>query len=135
MSYRVLVLLAVLAPGGLRAQTSKEYRICSQKPKTQTEMGACAGEEAKRDDAELIIIYGKVLAAAADDPTAGTEIKNMERLWTEYRDAYIEAIYPAKDKQAEYGSIYPMEVALLRARLTRRHVTELRKLSEQYKGK
>jgi len=47
--------------------------------------------------------------------------KAAERAWIAYRDAYMGAMYPAKDKQAEYGSIYPMEADLLRAKLTQRH--------------
>jgi hypothetical protein len=37
----------------------------------------------------------------------------------------MEAMYPAEDKQAEYGSVYPMEADLLRAKLTQRQVTAL----------
>ena len=58
--------------------------------------------------------------------------KAAERAWIAYRDAYMGAMYPAKDKQAEYGSIYPMEADLLRAKLTQRQVTALRELLQQY---
>ena len=46
----------------------------------------------------------------------------------------MEAMYPAKNKQAEYGSIYPMEADLLRAKLTQRQVTALKELLQQYSG-
>jgi len=49
-----------------------------------------------------------------------------------YRDAYVEAMYPAKDKAAEYGSIYPLSFALLHAQLTRRQVSALPDLLAQY---
>jgi uncharacterized protein YecT (DUF1311 family) len=49
---------------------------------------------------------------------AVAKIKAAERAWITYRDAYMDATYPAKDKQAEYGPIYPMEANLLRAKLT-----------------
>ena len=51
-----------------------------------------------------------------------------------YRDAYMDAMYPAENKQAEYGSIYPMEADLLRAKLTQRQVTALKELLRQYSG-
>ena len=35
---------------------------------------------------------------------AVARIGNAERAWIAYRDAYIEATYPAKDKQTAYGS-------------------------------
>jgi uncharacterized protein YecT (DUF1311 family) len=41
-------------------------------------------------------------------------------------------MYPAKDKQAEYGSVHPMDVNLLLAKLTRQHVAALKELLQQY---
>ncbi len=39
-------------------------------------------------------------------------------------------MYPAADKQKEYGSIYPMEVDLLGAKLTREHIQAIKDLSK-----
>jgi len=44
-------------------------------------------------------------------------------------------MYPAKDKQAEYGSIYPLEANLLRARLTRQQTAALKDLLRRYEGR
>jgi hypothetical protein len=52
-----------------------------------------------------------------------------------YRDAYIEASYPAKNKAIEYGSIYPLDVALLRAKFTQRQVTALEDMLQHYTPK
>ena len=41
-------------------------------------------------------------------------------------------MYPAEDKQAEYGSIFPMEVELLGAKLTRQQTAALREILKQY---
>jgi hypothetical protein len=46
----------------------------------------------------------------------------------------MDAMYSAKDKQAEYGSVYPMEADLLRAKLTERQRTALEELLQQYSG-
>jgi hypothetical protein len=43
-------------------------------------------------------------------------------------------MYPAIDKQAEYGSVYPMEVDLLRAKLTLQQVEALKDLLRQFSG-
>jgi uncharacterized protein YecT (DUF1311 family) len=43
-------------------------------------------------------------------------------------------MYPAKDKQTEYGSMYPMEVDQLTAKLTRQQVTALTELLRQYRS-
>jgi len=97
-------------------------------------MNACANEEAVRVDADLNDVYRKLLSKAASRPEALAKIKAAERAWVAYRDAYIDAMYPANDKQAEYGSVYPMEVDLLRAKLTGQQVAALRALLEQYSG-
>jgi uncharacterized protein YecT (DUF1311 family) len=114
------------------AQDSAQYLACNQKAKTQPEINQCANDEAARVDAELNDVYRKLLAKAASDPDAVAKIKAVERAWIVYRDAYLEAMYPAKDKQAEYGSEYPMDLAVLRAKLTRQQVAALNDLLQQY---
>jgi len=102
--------------------------------KTQAEMTACAGAEAARADAELNQVYSKLLSEVAGQEGAGAKIKASELAWIRYRDAYMDAMYPAKDKQEEYGSVYPMEADLLRAKLTRRQLMALRELLQQHNG-
>jgi len=114
------------------AQNSAAYRACTAKAKAQPELNSCAAEEATRVDAELNAIYRELLAKAVEEPDAVAKIKAAERAWVLYRDAYMEAMYPAEDKQAEYGSIYPMDAALLRAKLTQHQIAALKDLVEQY---
>ena len=102
------------------------------KAKVQLEMNACASDEAARVDTELNDTYRKLLSQAASEPEAVAKIKASEKAWIAYRDAYMDAMYPAKDKQAEYGSIYPMDADLLRAKLTRQQVMALKELLQQY---
>jgi uncharacterized protein YecT (DUF1311 family) len=98
------------------------------------EMNACASEEAARFDAELNNVYHKLLSQAESQEQAVAKIKTAERAWIAYRDAYMDAMYPASNKQAEYGSIYPMQADLLRAKLTKRQVAALKELLGQYNG-
>ena len=132
MKYLSAVFLLAAFPAF--AQDSAQYRACNEKAKTQMEMNTCASEEAARAYAELNEVYRKVLARAGKQEEAVAKIKAAERAWLAYRDAYIDAMYPAKDKKAEYGSIYPTEADLLRAKLTRRQVTALKELLRQYSG-
>ena len=127
-----LMLLTVLGQAPCFAQDSAEYRACSEKANTQAEMTACASAEAKRVDAKLNSTYRALLAKAESQPEAVAKIKVAERAWVVYRDAYIEATYPAKDKATEYGSMYPLEVALLRAKLTKCQVTALEDMLQHY---
>ena len=117
------------------AQDSAEYRACSDKANTQSEMTACASDEAARVDAKLKTKYRALLARVTSQPEALAKIKAAERAWTAYRDAYIEATYPAEDKATEYGSIYPLDVNLLRAKLTRRQVAALEDMLLHYTPK
>jgi len=117
------------------AQDSAEYRNCSDKANTQSEMTACASDEAARVDAKLKTTYRALLARVTSQPEALAKIKAAERAWIAYRDAYIEATYPAEDKAIEYGSIYPLDVNLLRAKLTRRQVAALEDMLLHYTPK
>ena len=130
MRYLAMALLVASLPAF--AQESAQYRACNQKAKTQTDMNACASGEAARLDAELNEVYRKLLSQAASQAGAVAKVKAAERAWIAYRDAYLDAMYPAEDKPAEYGSIYPMEAELLRAKLTQQQVTALKELLKQY---
>jgi len=105
---------------------------CYDKAQTQAALNVCASEDAKRADVVLNNIYRKLLSQVTDQPEAAAKIKMAEKAWIAYRDAYIDATYPAKDKQAEYGTMYPMEVDLLYATLTRRQVTALKEMLQSY---
>ena len=130
---RLAVLLALIS-FPLSSQPSRTHAACLEKGKTQAEMNACANEEAARADAELNSTYRTLLSKAAAQPEAVVKIKAAERAWIAYRDAFVDAMFPAKDKQAEYGSMFPMQVALLRAKLTQQQVAALKDLLEQYRN-
>jgi uncharacterized protein YecT (DUF1311 family) len=127
----ILVFVACSSSPSL-AQNSEQYRACSERAMSQVAMNECANQEAKRADAELNSIYAELLSKAASEPEAVAKIETAERAWIAYRDAYIVAMYPAKDKQAKYGSIYPMEVDLLYAELERKQTAALNELLQQY---
>jgi uncharacterized protein YecT (DUF1311 family) len=98
-------------------------------------MNACANEEAQHADAELNQLYSRLLSAESAQPEAVAKIKAAEKAWATYRDAYSDAMYPAADKQFEYGSKYPMEANLIRAKLTRQHIADLKDLLQQYENR
>ncbi|HUZ45951.1 MAG TPA: lysozyme inhibitor LprI family protein [Terriglobia bacterium] len=133
MRYVAIAIVFLIAPLPALAQDSAQYHACNDKAKTQGEMNACASEEAARVDAELNAVYRKLLLKAASQTEAVAKIKASERAWITYRDAFMEAMYPAKDKQAEYGSIYPMEADLLKAKLTRQQVAALEGMLKEYR--
>ena len=62
------------------AQDSAEYRACSDKANTQSEMTACASDEAARVDAKLKTTYRALLARVTSQPEALAKIKAADRL-------------------------------------------------------
>ncbi len=133
MRYFATTLLLVIVSGSVCAQQSPESRVCNDEAKTQVAMNACASDEAARADAQLNDVY-RTLLQKTTDTTAASKIRFAERAWIAYRDAYIDARYPAENKQVEYGSVYPMEIDLLRAKLTRIQIAALQDLSQQNGG-
>ena len=114
------------------AQDSEEYAKCVKTAASQTAMNVCSAEEARRADVELNEIYKKVLSAARNQPRSVEKIRAAQRAWITFRDAYVDAMYPAEDKQAQYGSTFPMEVDLLRAKLTRQQIGALKSLLTEH---
>ena len=53
-----------------------------------------------------------------------------QKAWEAYRDAPLQAIYPATDKDnAEYGSVYPMCLAALKKCLSEGRIRDLKGLT------
>ena len=134
MKYAAVLLFVALGATPCVAQYSQDYSACNDKANTQAAMNACAGDEASRADNELNEVYRTLVTKSASQPEAVAKIKAAERAWLAYRDAYMDAMYRAKDKQAEYGSIYPLEANLLRAKLTREQTSALKDLLRRYEG-
>jgi uncharacterized protein YecT (DUF1311 family) len=132
MRFLTLFVLLVLAP--LSSQDLHQFQNCDQQAKTQADLNACANDQAVRADAQLDRVYSKLLAVAAKENGAAEKVRAVRQAWTAYRDAYMEAMYPAANKQAEYGSIFPMKADLLRAELTEREVKAANELLRQYTG-
>ncbi len=125
------VLLSALP---LFSQESPQLKACNEKAVTQLAINGCASQEADRVDAKLNTAYRELLAKAKSEQNAVPKIKAAERDWIAYRDAYIEAMFPATDKRTQYGSMYAMDVALLRARLTQEHLADIQELLKEYSG-
>ena len=134
MNVLAILLLVGISAEGAFAQNSKAYAVCSNGAKTQAEMNECASAEASRADKELNQVCVEVLAKAASVPESAAKVKAAEQAWIAFRDAYIEATYPAKDKATEYGSMYPLEVELLRAKLTRQQIAALKDMLKKHGG-
>jgi uncharacterized protein YecT (DUF1311 family) len=124
----VLCAFAYLAGGALpaAAQISTQFQACNKQAKTQVDIDNCASGELTLRNKQMQSVYLAILSRAAGQPKAVAKITAMQQAWLAYVSSYLEALYPAPNKQAEYGSIYPTEFALARAALVERHVADLK---------
>jgi uncharacterized protein YecT (DUF1311 family) len=67
-----------------------------------------------RNVAKLDRVYQELLAKAKNDPVATKKIRSARQAWVTFRDAQLEALFPADDKQDQYGSAYLMCAARTR---------------------
>lgn len=104
----------VFSCAGLLAQTQNE-----------SNQDACA--RLKQADEFLNKSYNQVLSEYRKNTTLIRKLRVSQRAWVAYRDAQIEALYPAADKRAEYGSVYPVCRCSALAALTAQRADELKK--------
>jgi len=93
---------------------------------TQAEMNKDANEEYIKVDKELNIVYQKILTEYKSDSIFIDKLKRTQRIWISYKDAELEMKFPAKNKQFEYGSVYPMCVSLFLKEMTNVRTEKLR---------
>jgi uncharacterized protein YecT (DUF1311 family) len=101
---------------------------------TQSEINRCFSEEVRRAELELKDVNQKLLTALAQDKQTIAKVTAAEKAWVAYRDAYIEAMWPAENKQATYGTIFRANALGLRAKLTRQHIEDVKELLQEHSG-
>ena len=75
---------------------------------TQGELDEQACGQFHKVDVALNETYSKILREYARDQQFIAKLKTAQRAWLTFRDAELEALYPKDNKQAEYGTVYPM---------------------------
>lgn len=98
-------------------------------PGTQLEIDACAGADFSKADAELNSVWKSILAKYKDQPQFLDKLKASQRLWLQFRDAELEALYPVakgQDARIQYGSMYPTCYTGAKAKLTRQRTEQLK---------
>ena len=82
-----------------------EPRATSQ---TQGGMNDAARTEYTTADAELNRVYQQILTAHHSDASFVLKFRAAQHAWIIFRDAHVQALYPAIDKGKAYGTVYPM---------------------------
>jgi uncharacterized protein YecT (DUF1311 family) len=112
------------APASTAASASSDK--CMDHATSQAAMNECASSNYGAADKELNQVYRQVLAKYAGDKVFIAKLRAAQKAWLAYRDAELEAIYPAYDKSSEYGSVYPMCANNMLEAMTRKRTEELR---------
>jgi len=74
---------------------------------SQGEMNEDAIKGYQKADKELNTIYQKILKEYAEDTVFIKNFKSAQRLWVQFRDAEMKALYPDRE-DGYYGSVLPM---------------------------
>jgi len=93
---------------------------------TQHEMHKQASEEHQKADTELNNVYKKILTEYKADTSFIDRFIKAQSTWITHRDAELEMRFPAENKQLEYGSVYPMCVAVFLKELTEERTEKLK---------
>jgi uncharacterized protein YecT (DUF1311 family) len=126
MNRLVLASFLLLIPIPALCQ-SKEHP-CWKTALAQSEMNHCADEDARSANVELNHVYQDLLSKTKGDANAEKKLREAQRAWIAFRDAQLGALYPAEDKQREYGSIYPMCYAKVATAMTKERIVQLRRM-------
>jgi uncharacterized protein YecT (DUF1311 family) len=74
----------------------------------QMELNQQACNAYKKADAEMNRLYRQILADNSKARLFVQKMRAAQRAWLAFRDAHLEALYPAANKREAYGSIHPM---------------------------
>ena len=95
---------------------------------TQTDLNIEAGQRYELADRELNLVYNQIRARYAHSPLLLEKLRDAQRLWIQFRDASVLAVFPEDNPRDHYGSMYPMLVSNLLERLTRDRIQQLREV-------
>jgi len=129
MRARLLVIPFVIVCVVAGQQKSKRdvFVECDKTAKTQADLNKCAIRDDASANDEMNRAYQELLRRAASDAIAVKKIEASQQAWIAFREAQIDALYPAENKM-EYGSAFTMCVNLLRADLTQQRTKMLKEM-------
>lgn len=96
------------------------------RPQTQMEINEKACAANRKADAEMNKVYQRILSENRSDKLFVQKMRTAQRVWLAFRDAHLEALYPAMDKRAAYGTVNPMCQCMELEKLTNERTLVLR---------
>jgi uncharacterized protein YecT (DUF1311 family) len=99
---------------------------CWETAVAQSEINACASEEAKHAQAEMERVLAAIVSKRAGEKSFVRKLNAAQVAWLKYRDAELEARFPSDHPAANYGSVFPTCWRLEYARLFQLRTRALR---------
>lgn len=93
---------------------------------SQTEMNQEAYAHYKEKDAELNLVYNKILKEYGNEKDFIINLKKAQNIWIQFRDAEMAMRFPKEDKGLHYGSVYPMCRSYILAEMTEQRTNKLK---------
>jgi uncharacterized protein YecT (DUF1311 family) len=75
---------------------------------TQRELNESGRHEFEAADAHLNKVYRQILDEYQRDRAFVRKLQAAQRAWVSFRDAHVEALFPAPNPRRAYGSVYPL---------------------------
>lgn len=103
-----------------------DQQACDIHSSTQADLNQCAADRLNMVDDELNRVYQAILKQYKAEHGFLEKLRNAQRAWLAFRDAELEARFPAEDKQSYYGSTYSMCAAHFLVQRTQERIEQLR---------
>ena len=84
-----------------------------------------AYEQYQKSEKEINVIYQQILKEYKDDPVFLNNLKITQRLWIQFRDAEVKAMYPDRG-EGFYGSMHSTCLSLYKKELTDERIKKLK---------
>lgn len=117
-----VLVAALLLPSGVSAVDQSE---CKTYPPPQMDLNQCAADRLNEVDDELNRVYHAIISKYKEDYEFLEKLRNAQHAWSIFRDAELEARFPAESKQSQYGSVYLMCAAYFLAQRTQERIRQL----------
>jgi uncharacterized protein YecT (DUF1311 family) len=98
---------------------------------TQSEMNEEAFAHYKEKDAELNLVYNKIIKEYSSDKDFIIHLKKAQNIWIQFRDAELAMQFPKEDKLFNYGSVYPTCRSYILAEMTEQRTNRLKTWLEE----
>ena len=122
-----MTIAALMIPGMVYGA---DQQACKAQSSSQTVLNQCATDQLSEVDGKLNRVYQAILSQYKEDRDFLEKLRKAQRAWLNFRDAELEARFPAEQKQAHYGSVYPMCAAQFLVQLTQERIKQLQKWLE-----